>query len=48
MSDHFSKILGRMELNELRSDDAVEATNEEERRATNSKNTFGTFFEQMR
>jgi hypothetical protein len=48
MSDHFTKILSRMELNDLRSEDSIEATNEDERRVTNGKNTFGTFFEQMR
>ncbi|CAF4738237.1 unnamed protein product, partial [Rotaria magnacalcarata] len=49
-SDHFTKILSRMELNDLRSEDAVvESSNEEERRIANgAKNTFGTFFEQMR
>ena len=48
MSDHFTKILSRMELNDLCSEDATEATNDDERRVTNGKNTFGIFFEQMR
>ncbi len=49
MSDHFTKILSRMELNDLRSEDSVENSNEDERRIANgNKNTFGTFFEQMR
>lgn len=49
MSDHFTKILSRMELNDLRSDDSVENSNEDERRVANGgKNSFGTFFEQMR
>lgn len=49
MSDHFTKILSRMELNDLRSEDAGETNTEEERRVVNgNKNTFGTFFEQMR
>ena len=49
MSDHFTKILSRMELNDLRSEDAGETNPEDERRVVNgNKNTFGTFFEQMR
>ncbi|CAF3241365.1 unnamed protein product [Rotaria socialis] len=50
MSDHFTKILSRMELKDLHSEDTVvESSNEEERRIANgAKNTFGTFFEQMR
>ncbi len=49
MSDHFTKILSRMELNDLRSEDSIENSNEDERRIVNgNKNTFGTFFEQMR
>jgi hypothetical protein len=38
-----------MELNDLRSEDSIENSNEDERRIVNgNKNTFGTFFEQMR
>ncbi len=49
MSDHFTKILSRMDLNDIRSEDSVETSNEDERRIMNGgKNTFGTFFEQMR
>ena len=51
MSDHFTKILSRMELNDLDSDDPIENLNDDERRiiTTNGgKNTFGTFFEQMK
>ncbi|CAF1473219.1 unnamed protein product [Rotaria sp. Silwood1] len=49
MSDHFTKILSRMELNDLRSEDSTENSNDDERRIVNGgKNTFGTFFEQMR
>jgi hypothetical protein len=49
MSDHFTKILSRMELNDLRSEDSIENSNDDERRIVNgNKNTFGTFFEQMR
>ncbi|CAF1302555.1 unnamed protein product, partial [Rotaria sordida] len=49
MSDHFTKILSRMELNDLCSEDSIENSNEDERRITNGgKNAFGTFLEQMR
>ena len=49
MSDHFTKILSRMELNDLRSEESIENSTEEERRIVNgNKNTFATFFEQMR
>lgn len=49
MSDHFTKILSRMDLNDIRSEDSVENSNEDERRLTNgNKNTFATYFEQMR
>lgn len=49
MSDHFTKILSRMELNDLRSEDGSETNAEDERRIVNgNKNTFGTFFEQMK
>jgi hypothetical protein len=49
MSDHFTKILSRMELNDLRSEESLETPTDDERRIVNGgKNTFGTFFEQMR
>lgn len=49
MSEHFTKILSRMDLNDLRSEDSVDNSNEDERRTVNgNKNAFGTFFEQMR
>jgi len=49
MSDHFTKILSRMDLNDLHSEDSIENSNDDERRIVNgNKNTFGTFFEQMR
>ncbi|CAF3622573.1 unnamed protein product, partial [Rotaria sordida] len=35
MSDHFTKILSRMELNDLCSEDSIENSNEDERRITN-------------
>ncbi|CAF1168579.1 unnamed protein product [Adineta steineri] len=49
MSDHFTKILSRMELNDLRSEDSIDTPTDDERRIVNGgKNTFGAFFEQMR
>lgn len=48
MSDHFTKILSRMELNDLRSDDTTENGVDEEKRAGNTKNTFAPFIEHMR
>ncbi|CAF1279274.1 unnamed protein product [Adineta ricciae] len=49
MSDHFTKILSRMELNDLRSEDSAENPTDEERRIVNGgKNTFANYFEQMR
>ena len=49
MSDHFTKILSRMELNDLRSEDSAENPTDEERRIVNGgKTTFANYFEQMR
>ena len=49
MSDHFTKILSRMQLYDLDSEDRAENLNDDERRITNGgKNTFGTFCEQMK
>ena len=48
LSEHFTKILSRMELNDLRADDSTETNAEDEKRANTVKATFGPFLEHMK